>query len=75
MNRNEISNLAQGLNTSTSEWLRAYSAVTNEYVEPTLGEVEDFLRLAAEKRDQAQALVELLCDEEDRIRLAAMILS
>jgi hypothetical protein len=73
MNTNEIKLIAQDLNTSTTEWMRALAEVTSEYRETTLTDVEDMLQLAVEKRDQAQALVELLCDEEDRIRIAETV--
>jgi hypothetical protein len=73
MNTNEIKLIAQGLNASTTDWMRALATITDEYRQPTTEDFDNMIRLAVEKRDQAQALVELLCDEEDRIRLAEKV--
>ena len=73
MNTNEIKLIGQELNTSTTDWMRALAAVTDEYRAPTIEDFDDMLRLAVEKRDQLQALIELLCTEEDRIRLAEKV--
>ena len=67
MNTTEIRELSQALNTSTSEWVHAYMLVVNEYHETGLDDIENFVRQVIEKRDQAQALLDILFEEQDRI--------
>ena len=67
MKNYEVKQLAQDLNTSTSDWNNVARPVLDEYTETTPEQVEDFLRAAIEKRDAAARLVEILADEADRL--------
>jgi hypothetical protein len=64
---NELRELAEALNTSTSDWLRAYSTVTNPYEPATEEDIEEFMYLVIEKRDQAVALLDVLSEMADRL--------
>jgi len=66
MNSNAMRVLSNELNTSTTDWMRARNRVLDQNLPATYVEVEEFLAMAIQKRNDAQALVDLLMVEADR---------
>lgn len=62
-----IRQLSDQLNTSTSDWNNVARPVLDDYTETSQTELDDFIRVVIEKRDQAQKLLDMLFDMEDQI--------
>ena len=62
-----IRQLSDQLNTSTSDWNAVARPVLDDYTETSQTELDDFIRVVVEKRDQAQKLLDMLFDMEDQI--------
>jgi hypothetical protein len=62
-----IRQLSDQLNCSTSDWNAVARPVLDDYTETSQTELDDFIRVVVEKRDQAQKLLDMLFDMEDQI--------
>ena len=62
-----IRELSNQLNTSTSDWNSAARPVLDEYTETTQDELDEFIRVVIEKRDQAEQLLDMLSKMENDI--------